>query len=73
MIYEVKQAKKTYRIDDLKPFNQQSQEFQSAFHEAEKITADGIFMVEFDNATASLFTKSNRVLISLNEIENENI
>lgn len=73
MIYQVKQAKKIYTIDDLKTFDQQSKEFQSAFNEAEKITADGIFMVEFDNATASLFTKSNRVLISLKEMKNENI
>ncbi len=71
MIFEISKSDKTYKVDDLKPFDQQTKAFQKAFNEAEKIEGDGFTTARFDNAEALLYTHSNRVLIYLKEIENE--
>lgn len=72
MIYEVKQNNNTYSVDDLKPLDQQTKGFQAAFNKAETQVAVGIQIVEFDNANATLYTESGRILISLKELEDEN-
>lgn len=72
MIFEVKTEKKTYIVDDLKLFDQQTKAFQEAFNNANKENGEGIIIAYFSNAEAILYTQSNRILITLKEIENEN-
>lgn len=72
MIFELKKEDKIYIIDDLKLFNQQSKAFQEAFNETEKENATGIIKASFDNADAVLYINSNRVIVSLKNIDNEN-
>lgn len=72
MIFEVKTEKKTYIVDDLKLFGQQTKAFQEAFNNANKENGEGIIIAYFSNAEAILYTQSNRILITLKEIENEN-
>lgn len=72
MIFEVKKGDKTYNVDDLKLFHQQTKAFQKAFNQAEKSDALDLTIAHFDNADAILYTNSSRVLITLKEIEDEN-
>ena len=72
MIFEIKKEKKTYIVDDLKLFDQQTKAFQEAFNNANKENGEGIIIAYFSNAEAILYTQSNRILITLKEIENEN-
>lgn len=71
MIFEVKKEENTYIVDDLKLFNQQTKAFRETFSQTEKKYADGVTIAHFDNADAVLYTQSDRVLISLKEVENE--
>lgn len=71
MIFEVKKEKQTYIVDDLKLFHQQPKAFKIAFDKADKENAEGVIIAHFDNVDTILYTQSNRVLISLKEIENE--
>lgn len=72
MIFEVKKEQEIYFIDDLKPFDQQTKSFQRAFNAAEQQTGISVIIALFDNADIMLYTESNRVIISLKEVENEN-
>lgn len=71
MIYEIKQEDKTYTVDDLKTFDQQTKEFKSAFDETEKQSGDNFIIASFDNAIVILYIDTKRILISLKELENE--
>lgn len=72
MIYEIKQNEKIYIVDDLQTINQQTKDFQAAFNGVEKENGMGVQIASFDNANATLYTESKRILISLKEIEDEN-
>lgn len=72
MIFEVKKEDKTYIVDDLKPFHQQRKAFQQAFNKADNENLIGVTISHFDNADAILYIESDRLLITLNENENEN-
>lgn len=71
MIYEIKREDKTYFVDDLKTFDQQTKEFKTAFNEVEKQNGDNFIIASFDNAMVMLYIKTDRVLISLKEDEDE--
>lgn len=72
MIFEVQKEDKIYIVDDLKPFYQQTKQFQQAFNEVKESNTSNVITATFDNADTFLYTETNRVLISLKEIENEN-
>lgn len=72
MIFEVTKGEKTYFVDDLKLFSQQTKAFQKAFNKADKENGEGVIIALFSNAEAILYTQSNRILITLKEVENEN-
>jgi hypothetical protein len=72
MIFQITKGSNTYDIDDLKPFNQQTKALQQAFDEAEKQGDHACQIAEFANAQVSVYF-SNRVIVTLKDIEDENI
>lgn len=72
MIFEVKKEDRTYIVDDLKPFHQQPKSFQKAFNDIKIENESDVTTASFDNADAIIYTETNRVLILLKKIENEN-
>lgn len=73
MKYEIKYKDIAYQVDDLKSFDKQTKSFQEAFNDAEKDSAMDVIVAKFDNGNVLLYTKTNRVLIELKEVDDENI